>query len=100
MASMTRSASELIDGDFELDLGHEAHLVFGAAIELGVAALAAVAPYFGDRDALDAEAGERLADLLELVRLDDGNDVFHPPTSLMLRCSSGKQVPCQFGEAG
>ena len=77
MASTTLGAMARIDGDIEPDFRHETHLVFGAAIELGVAALAAVAFDFGDRYPLDPDSGQRLPHLLELVRFDDGNNILH-----------------------
>jgi hypothetical protein len=39
--------------------------------------LAAEAFDFGDRDALNANAGEGFAHLIELERFDDGRDEFH-----------------------
>jgi hypothetical protein len=39
--------------------------------------LATEALDFGDRDALDANAGEGFAHLIELERFDDGRDEFH-----------------------
>src|SRR5690606_29279705 len=45
----------LLDEDLHADLGHQVHLVLGAAVDLGVSTLAAVAARFADRHALDAE---------------------------------------------
>src|SRR5690606_26573900 len=53
------------DGGLELDLGQEVDDVFGAAIELGMALLAAEALHLGDGDALDADRRQGLADLVE-----------------------------------
>src|SRR5579864_9524639 len=64
-------------GDFQLDLRQEAHGVFGAAIDFGVALLAPVALHLGDGQSLNADLGQRVADLVELERLDDGHDDFH-----------------------
>src|SRR5579863_400508 len=63
--------------DLELDLRQEAHGVFGAAIDLGVALLPPVALHLGDGQSLNADLGERVADLVELEGLDDGHDDFH-----------------------
>ena len=71
MASIDPVGDGLVDGDFDLHLGHEAHGIFGTAIELGVAALAAMALHFGDGDALDAKGAEGLAHLFELEWFDD-----------------------------
>ena len=65
------------DGDLDADLRQEVHRVFGAAIDFGVALLPAVAFDLGDGHALDADAEQGVADLLELERLDDGNDQLH-----------------------
>ena len=65
------------DGDLDLDLRQEVHRVFGAAIDLGVALLAAVAFHFGDGEAADAELRERIANRVELEWLDDRNNELH-----------------------
>src|SRR5690242_4653297 len=65
------------DRGLELDLGQEVDDVFGAAVELGVAFLAAEALDLGDRDARDAHLRERLADVVELEGSNDGGDEFH-----------------------
>ena len=65
------------DGDFDLELGQEAHGVLGAAIDLGVTLLAAVAFDLGNGHALHAERGQRLAHLFELERFDDRRDELH-----------------------
>src|SRR5262249_15561166 len=67
----------VVDSDVDPDLGQEVHGVFGAAINLLVALLAAVAFDLGDGHALDAVGGERVAHVVELERLDDGDDQFH-----------------------
>ena len=54
MASTTRVDDGVVDDDLELDLGHEVDLVLGAAVGLGVAALAAEAAHLGDGHADDA----------------------------------------------
>ena len=77
IASM--AARQLVVGDhhLDLDLGQEVHDVLGAAVELGVALLAAVALGLEHGHALDAEFLQRLLHLVELERLDDGFDLLH-----------------------
>src|SRR5262249_12166317 len=65
------------DRDLDPHLRQEVHDVLGAAIDLGVAFLAAVTFDLGYRHAADAEAVERLADVVELERLDDRDDELH-----------------------
>ena len=64
-------------GGFDADLRHEIDHVFGAAIELGMAFLAAVALDLGDGDAGDAGVGQRVAHVVELERADDRGDELH-----------------------
>src|SRR5215813_11928381 len=68
----------------DLHLRQEVHGVLGAAINFGVAFLAAIALHLGDGHAADAEPRERVAHVLELEWLDDGNDELHgtPPGTL------------------
>src|SRR5690606_37688079 len=75
-------------GGLDLHFRQEIDDVFGAAVQLGVALLAAEALDLGDRDALDADRGQRFADLVELERLDDRGDQFH------------QLPPCTAGRAG
>src|SRR5262249_36191390 len=67
--------------DFDLELGQEAHGIFGAPIDLGVPLLPAIPFDFGDGEPVDADTGQRVADLVEFEWLDDGHDEFHgnPP---------------------
>ena len=65
------------DNDFDLDLRQEIDDVFGAAVELGVALLAAEALDLGDGEPRDADLGERLAHFVELERLHDRFDLPH-----------------------
>src|SRR3954466_3492155 len=65
------------DRDLDLELRQEAHGVFGAAVDLGMPLLPAVALHFRDGQPVHAEAGQRVAHLLELERLDDGHDDLH-----------------------
>src|SRR5262249_59716012 len=74
---------DLVGGnrDFDLELGQEAHGIFGAPIDLGVPLLPSVPFDFGDGEPVDADTGQRVADLVEFELLDDGHDEFHgnPP---------------------
>src|SRR5262245_17423240 len=63
--------------EFELHLGEKVHDIFGAAIELGVALLAAEALGLGHGDALEADFLQRLFHLIKLEGLDDRFDLFH-----------------------
>ena len=56
IASIERSRSAVADRQLELQLRDVVDLVFGAAIDLGVALLAAIALHFGDRQAMDVLA--------------------------------------------
>ena len=77
IASIARSTSAVGDDQLDLDLRQEVDDVLGAAIELGVALLAAEALDLGDGEPGDADLGQRLADFVELERLDDGFDLLH-----------------------
>src|ERR1700674_2724436 len=70
---------DLVGGnrDFDLELGQEADGVFGAPIDLGVPLLPAIPFDLGDGQPVHADAGQRVADLVELEWLDDGHDEFH-----------------------
>jgi len=65
------------DRHFDLDFRQEAHRVFGAAINFRVALLTPVALDLGHGHPVHADPGQRVADLVELERLDDGHDDFH-----------------------
>src|SRR6185312_942839 len=65
------------DGDLDLDLGQEAHGVFGAAINFGVPLLTPVSLHLGDGESLHAERGQSVTDLVELEGFDDGHDDLH-----------------------
>ena len=52
-------------------------IIIGAAIELGVALLPPESLDLGDGEAGNAHLRERLADFVELERLDDGLDFLH-----------------------
>src|SRR5579883_365568 len=72
----------VLDHDLDLHLGQEAHQVLGAAIDLGLALLAAEALHLAHRQAADADARQRIAHLVKLERLDNGGHQLH---SLLLR---------------
>src|SRR6266568_157465 len=67
--------------DFDFQLGQEADRIFGAPIDLGVPLLPPVSLDLGDCEPVHADAGQRVADLVELEWLDNGHDEFHgnPP---------------------
>ena len=77
IASIARSTWSFGDHHLDLHLRQEVDHVLGAAIELGVALLAAEALHLGDGEPGDADLGERLAHFVELERLDDGFDLLH-----------------------
>src|SRR5215207_8409802 len=87
------------DRDLDLDLGQEADGVFGAAIDFGMAFLAAVALDIADGEAGGPDVGEGVAHLLELERLDDGDDGLHGRVSPAVTQSesSGTPVSCPDG---
>jgi hypothetical protein len=80
------------DGDFQLDLGQEVDHVLGPAVQLGVALLATEALDLGGGDARHAGLGQRLADIVELERLDHGHDHLH-------RLSPGVCALCRVAAA-
>src|SRR4030095_8129266 len=61
----------------DLDLGKEVHRVLAARIEFRGPLLPAEAANLGNRHADNAYAGQRLLDVVELERLDDGFDPLH-----------------------
>src|SRR5690606_11640357 len=67
----------IVDQDLKTRLGNQVHGVLGAAVDLGVALLAAVAGCLRDRDTLDPHCLDGGADLVDAVRLDDGGDQLH-----------------------
>src|SRR5256885_9329580 len=81
-----RRLDDGIDGALDLVVRHH-HLdlhfrqeidhVLGAAVELGMALLAAEALDLGDGQAGDADFGERFAHFVELEGFDDGLDLLH-----------------------
>ena len=81
MTSTTLSASMSSTRTSRRHLRHEVDGVLGAAVDLAVAPLAAVAAGLADRHARDAEGLEGLLHLVELVRLDDRGDELHALSS-------------------
>ena len=67
----------------DLELGQEGNGVFGAAIDFGMALLAAITAHLGHRHAVHADFGERQADAVQAVRLDNGDDEFHAAQSFL-----------------
>src|SRR5258708_8074589 len=65
------------NSDFDSELGPEIHDIFGAAVDFGVALLAPITLDLGDRHAVDADGGQRLAHFVQLEGLDDGDDELH-----------------------
>src|SRR6476661_4984011 len=72
-------AVQLVAGDRNLEpqLGKEIHRVFGAAIDFGMALLPPVAFDLAHGHAVNADACEGFAHLVEFERLDDSDDHFH-----------------------
>src|SRR3954466_13518655 len=70
---------DLIRGnsDLDLDLGQEAHGVFGAAIDFRMAFLAAITFDFRHRETMNANGGQGVTDFFELEWLDDRHNNFH-----------------------
>src|SRR5262252_10730968 len=66
-----------IDGNFDLDLGQEAHGVFGAAIDFRMALLPAVSLDFRHRETVNADGGQGVPDFFQLEWLDDRHNNFH-----------------------
>src|SRR3954451_15193737 len=65
------------DSDLDLDLGQEAHRIFGAAIDFRVALLAAITFDFRHRETMNADGGQGIPDFFELEWLDDRHNNFH-----------------------
>ena len=67
----------VVDQDLDLDLRHELDRVLGAAVHLGVAALAAEALHGRRREPVHTERLHRGLHVVELERLDDCHHEFH-----------------------
>src|SRR5690606_23891931 len=70
----------IADRNLDTGLRHEVDHVLGAAIQLGVAALATEALHFRDGHARHTDLGQRGAHVVELERLDNRGDQFHART--------------------
>ena len=64
----------IIDGDLQFQLGQQAHLKLGAAINLGVPSLSAAASDVADGHQVYVALVERLLDGFQFIRPDDGGD--------------------------
>jgi len=73
------------DCDLEAQLGQEIHRVFGAAINLHVTLLPSITLDLVHGHAVNAEAGEGVAHLVELERFDDHDDQLHDFPSRQIR---------------
>src|SRR5882724_12911666 len=65
------------DSDLDLDLGQEAHGIFGAAIDFRMALLPTVSLDFRHRETVNANGGQGIPDFFELEWLDDRHNNFH-----------------------
>src|ERR1700753_1747901 len=65
------------DCDLDLDLGQEAHRVFGTSVNFRMALLPAVSLDFRHRETVNANGGQGIADFFELEWLDDRHNNFH-----------------------
>ena len=106
IALITSSTTLSGNDDFDLDLGQQADAVLLAAIDGGVPLLAAVAAHVGHRHARDVQLLERVADVVHLVRADDGlNRVSCVSSSMRSRtaslseaCSRRRELPPPLGD--
>src|SRR5213083_1748263 len=65
------------DSDLDLDLGQEAHGVFGTAIDFRMAFLPAISLDFGYRQTMNANGGQGITDFFQLEWLDNRHNNFH-----------------------
>src|ERR1700694_362912 len=65
------------DGDFDPQLRQKIHDIFGAAIDVGMALLAAVTLALGHGHAGNPDRGEGLAHLVKLEWFDNGDNELH-----------------------
>jgi len=65
------------EDDFNFNFRKEIDRILAAAVDFSVALLAAESLDFGDGQTLRAHCGQRLFDLLELERFDDGVNFLH-----------------------
>src|SRR5690606_38791441 len=87
----------VVGDDLDLQLGHEVDGVLGAAVDLGVALLPAVALHLADRHPQHAELFERGADVVESERLDDGGDQLHDVDSSIFLAAPATLVSTEAG---
>ena len=77
IASTAGLALGVVHRDLDLHFRQEVHRVFGAAIDFGLPLLAAESLDLGGGQSLHAEVRQRLADIVQLERLDDCRNQFH-----------------------
>src|ERR1700680_589279 len=65
------------DSDLDLDLGQEAHGVFGTAVDFRMTLLPAISLDFRDRETVNANGGQGVTDFFELEWLDYCHNNFH-----------------------
>src|SRR3974390_1229338 len=65
------------DGDLDAQFRQEIHDIFGAAVDLGVTLLAAIALDLCHRHSMHADCGQGLAHLVKFERFDDRDDELH-----------------------
>ena len=82
-------------GDFDLDFGDHIGGVFGTTINFGLAFLAAKTLYLGHGHSRYAETSQRFAHLVQLMRFDNGNNIFHAdaPNGFCIGNSTAKPMP-------
>src|SRR5881398_1736575 len=80
------------DRDLDSELGQKIHDIFGAAIDLGVALLAAVSLDLGHGHAADSDRGERLAHLVKFEGFDNGNNELHGRAFISWICGSASRT--------
>jgi hypothetical protein len=73
-----RLRNDFIRNDqFDLGLGEEVDLIFGASVDLGMAPLPSEALDLGRRHSLDADFGQGMLHFIQLKRFDNGFYLFH-----------------------
>src|SRR3954470_24108634 len=65
------------DSDLDLDLGQEAHGIFGAAVDFRMALLSAISLDFRHRETVNANGGQGVTDFFQLEWLDNRHNNFH-----------------------
>jgi hypothetical protein len=95
----------VVDGRFDLHLGQEVDDVLRAAVQLGVALLAAEALDLGHRDALHADGAQGFTNFVKLERLDDGSHHLHGSSVVdgwsegLGQLTTATGLAARFGEA-